>query len=174
MRYLAMFVLLLAACTSVKPTIQQVKREEVINLISIRDTIALAEKNGSYGKVYDELVAFLEKNGGEFAGVPLVMYHLVTDSTLVMEWGAAVKGITEGNDRVTCRKVSMGNVLKSTHVGNYEDLPKTYKRMFTWLKKNGKQPAYPYWEFYITDPGTLTPKQMKKQLQTEVYVTVGS
>ncbi len=58
-------------------------------------------------------------------------------------------------------------VVSAIHKGAYEETPKTYSKMFEWMKENRLMPAGPAMERYLTMP---TPDTKPEDLRSELWI----
>ncbi len=58
-------------------------------------------------------------------------------------------------------------VVSAVHKGAYEETPKTYSKMFEWMKENKLMPAGPVMERYLTMP---TPDTKPEDLRSEIWI----
>ena len=61
-----------------------------------------------------------------------------------------------------------GKAVQFMHVGPYEKLPETTKKVFAWLALQAYKPAGGVIEEYVNDPTTVPPEQIKTQLTIPV------
>ncbi len=110
----------------------------------------LAETMGSlFGEVY----GYIQQSGQAPAGMPFTIYHSMEGDTLEIECGMAVASPMAGADRIRAGELPSGSMANVTHMGPYDDLPRTWAALTEWIKSQGLEGAGAPWEVYVTDPG---------------------
>jgi AraC family transcriptional regulator len=122
-------------------------------IASIRLTIPAAEVSQNLAVMLPEILQYVTKSGAEMAGPPLSRYHGFTATEIDIEACIPVKKPIEGEGRVRGSTLPAGRAATTWHIGPYHELPKSYKVLETYMKKEGLEARSPFWEVYWTDPG---------------------
>ena len=88
---------------------------------------------------------------------------------LELECAVPVHAPMEGTGRVQPSELPTCKAATVTHLGPYDDLPKTWSALTQWMGSQGLQPAAAPWEVYVTDP-TEEPDQSK--WRTDIFFPV--
>lgn len=102
---------------------------------------------------FPEIAKQIMKSGGTMAGPPLTRYHSVTADEVDIEVAIPVKSAITPDGRVLASELPAGKVATTWHLGIYQDLPKTHKRLEEWMTAQKLKSAGGFWEIYWTDPG---------------------
>lgn len=116
--------------------------------------------------------------GGEPAGAPFARYHHFGEDSVDVEIGipviapvANLRPVAEAEPgEVAGGELPAGRVAITVHRGRYDGLSATYRRMESWLAREGHAAGPAPWESYIDDP---TEVDDVSQLRTEVVWPIG-
>ncbi len=83
-----------------------------------------------------------------------------------------VRGLTDETPRdgpmVKIAKTYAGNVIQVKHVGSYQSLSLTHRKIIAYLAAHGIERNGPTWESYVSDPGQVA----ERDLLTYVYYPI--
>jgi effector-binding domain-containing protein len=116
-------------------------------VLSVRQTVPLAELTTAQGESLRELWDLLRTRGVAPAGPPFVRYHALRDAETDVELGVPVADAVDGQGRVTGGLLPGGRAVVTVHLGAHDRLGDAYKRIEAWLAAHG-QPDGPAWEVY--------------------------
>lgn len=166
---------------------QQLDAQPIVGIRMTTTTDKLAE---IMGPLFGEVYGYIQHNGQQPAGMPLSIYHRMeggpqldpecapedADSAhpeggheLELECAMPVPAPMDGAGRVQPSELPACKAATVTHLGPYDDLPKTWNALAQWMGSQGLQPASAPWEVYVTDP-TMEPDQSK--WRTDIYFPV--
>jgi effector-binding domain-containing protein len=135
----------------------------VVSETSPWDTASISR---AYADGYGQIGKFMAKNKLQRAGAPLGIDGEQTATTFSFQAGIPIESAdVSSGDNVRVIQSYAGKALKTTHVGPYETLPKTYDAYRAFMAAHGYTAAAPAISWYIDDPGT-TPAD---KLRTEIY-----
>lgn len=137
-------------------------------IVSITDTITVAELEGIHEKLYGELGAVLAANKLEMTGNPVAFWPVWGD-TIVVEaaFPIAAEVKLKKAGRALCRQVAGGKAAKTTHLGWYTTLEQTHLALEAWIAKQGQSETGVRWEEY-EDPAVVLPDTSK--VATHVFI----
>jgi effector-binding domain-containing protein len=125
----------------------EVEQREPQPVLSVRQTVPVAELTQAQGASLYELWRLLSDQGVAPAGPPFVRYHTFGDVETDVEIGVPVGDAAAGAGRISRGELSGGRAVTTVHLGAHDRLSDAYDRIEEWLAKHG-QPAGPAWEVY--------------------------
>ncbi|MEP6886312.1 MAG: SRPBCC family protein [Gammaproteobacteria bacterium] len=135
----------------------------VVNETSPKDSASISK---AYADGYSQIGKFMAKNKLQRAGAPLGIDGEMTATTFTFQAGIPIAPAdVSAGDTVQVMQSYAGKALKTTHVGPYDTLPKTYDAYRAFKAAHAYTGAGAPISWYIDDPGT-TPAET---LRTEIY-----
>lgn len=125
--------------------VQQLRRQPVV---SIRQTIPIAELTRVQGDSLRSLWRLLRDRGVAPAGSPFVRYHTFGDTQTDVETGVPVVDEIAGEGLITAGELPPGPAAVTEHLGAHDRLGEAYQRIGEWLAANNGEPGGPAWEVY--------------------------
>ncbi len=121
---------------------------------------------------YGSLTQFVGASGAQMAGMPLTVYQEMNndDGTFIMSNGIPVteRIDTPADSDILCGYMPKMKTLKTTLLGNYNNLEKAWSQAMTYITENNLEVSdqKPF-EIYSNDPGLFpNPAEWK----TEIYI----
>ncbi len=100
-----------------------------------------------------------QSNNIAMAGPPFTRYLAMTRGSVTIAAGMPITAPSEdageGDGLISACDLPGGDIAVTVHVGPYQTLGETHAALEAWVKAQGRQPAGPPWETYITDPGEV-------------------
>jgi effector-binding domain-containing protein len=130
---------------------------------STPDTASISK---AYADGYAQISKFMGKNKLHQSGAPLGIDGEMTSTSFSFQAGMPIDRpdvAPEGNVRVA--QSYAGKALKTTHVGPYDTLSKTYAAFRAYMAAHGYIPNGTSISWYVDDPATTPPDK----LRTEIY-----
>jgi len=137
--------------------------------VAIRTTVRIDRISQVMGPVYGDLFGWLGQKGLAATGAPWARYLAVGPEECELELAAPVDVETAGDARVIGGVIPGCDVVKTLHMGPYDELVAAYRAMADWMTAKGAQAAGAMWEVYLTDP---TQEPDPASWQTLVYAPV--
>lgn len=135
----------------------------VVTETSPWDTASISK---AYADGYGQIGKFMARNKLQRAGAPLGIDGEQTTTTFTFQAGIPIeRADLSPSDNVRIIQSYAGKALKTTHVGPYDTLPKTYDAYRAFMAAHAYTAAAPAISWYINDPGN-TPAE---KLRTEIY-----
>jgi effector-binding domain-containing protein len=156
-----------------KPEIKIVEIKEQPTL-TIRESTNLSSIPEKMGRIFTEILSFMEKRGISPVGAPFAYWHNMNPDSISrgifdMECGFPVSVPVDGFGQIKKSKLPGGKVITAMHVGPYDTLAQTYEEVLSWIKENGYQVEDDMWETYLTNPCEV-PDQSK--WMTEIFYPI--
>ena len=122
-------------------------------VVSIRETIQVADLGAAMGDRIGALASFLAQTGAQIAGPPFVRYHTFGETETDMEFGVPVAEPIAGAGRVAAGELPGGPAISTQHIGPHERLGEAYTRLEAWLQERHRERNGATWEvYYWLDP----------------------
>jgi effector-binding domain-containing protein len=116
-------------------------------VLSIRQTIPIADLTTAQGESLHELWRLLRDRGITPAGTPFVRYHTFGDGETDVEIGVPVADAVVGEGRVVATELPGGRAVTTVHLGAHDRLGEAYNRLGEGVAAHG-QANGPAWEVY--------------------------
>jgi effector-binding domain-containing protein len=123
------------------------------DVFSIRDRIPPAEIPAFLQGAFAELYGRLGLLGLPPAGHPFVIYHAFGPSEMDAEVCVPVARPATARGRIQSRELPAATVVRTLHVGPYDELGAAYRALTDWIERNGFEAAGPVQERYLNGPG---------------------
>jgi effector-binding domain-containing protein len=135
----------------------------VVSATSPSDTGSISK---AYAEAYGQIGKFMARNKLHQAGAPLGIDGEATSTTFTFQAGIPIdRADVAVADNIKLIQSYAGKALKTTHVGPYDTLAKTYTAYRAFMAAHAYTAAGPSFSRYIDDPGTTAPDK----LRTEIY-----
>jgi effector-binding domain-containing protein len=136
-----------------KQPIVEIRDMPAVKIVSIRETIELAEIGQKMGEMYGKLLKLIEKEQLEMIDVPIAIYHQFDGVTTDIECGIPVNALTENTgDTFESKEIPASDYVHADHFGDYMKLEKTHSFIQEWMNKRQIDMAGGPIERYFTDP----------------------
>jgi effector-binding domain-containing protein len=122
-------------------------------IASIRERRPGSDMPQFMGQAFGVLFRRLEELGIRPAGPPFAIYHEFGHDSIDVEICVPVKAIVVGGDVFESRELPATTVVRTLHVGPYDELGGAYDAITGWIETHGTRPAGPVRERYLNGPG---------------------
>jgi len=138
-------------------------------VLSIRRRIDQAAIPQFIGDSIDDLMGRLALLGAEPAGAPFVAYHEFGPRGIDAEVCVPVPESVEASGRMLTRVLPGTTVLRTVHVGPYDQLGAAYRALEEWIVDHHLSVAGPYRERYLNGPGEVaSPAEYRTEIELPV------
>lgn len=131
----------------------------------VREQVRMDALPGFYDQAYRAVAAALAEQQVEPRSA-IGLYLSPPTETVDLEAGFVVDSAVEPDGEVVASSLPGGDVARLTHVGSYDELPQTWGRVMVWVGEQGRAPAGPMWEVYVTEPN---PQTDPSTLRTDLF-----
>jgi effector-binding domain-containing protein len=142
----------------------EIREQTAKYTLAIRFRAPVSELSSHFGPVYGRIMAYLDQLGAAPAGPVYAAYHNMDMADLDVEAGIEVARPTAGQGEIIACKVPAATVAVHHFHGPYDDLPKGWEALCTWVAAQGYQVAGPAYEWYVDDPAEVPPAELKTDL----------
>lgn len=129
-----------------------------------------------FDETFTALAPALAEHGVSPAGPAFSLHHRMPGATMTFEVGFPLTAPLDGEieaDGITFYPSSMpaGPIATTSHIGGFDELPQAWQNLMQRVADDGHQPALPFWEVYVSEPG---PDVDPSTLRTDLVTMVGS
>jgi effector-binding domain-containing protein len=136
---------------------------------SIPESAAIS---AAMGDAYFEVLSFIDEHHLAEAGAPLSITRSFSGAQLLFDAAIPVRGVSDSTPRdgatVKIGQTYAGKVIRVRHIGSYQSLGTTHRKIAAYLAALGIERAGDAWESYVSDP-TKVPES---ELLTYVYYPI--
>ena len=138
------------------------------DMVAVRTSTPVEKLPEVMGACYGEVIQYLGSQNTQPVGPPFAIYYNMDMSNLDVAIGFPVAQALEGSGRVQAGKIPGGKAAVEMHIGPYDKIGEAYNRLSAFVKEKGLEMGACSYEFYLNDPGTTTPEELK----TEIFFPV--
>jgi effector-binding domain-containing protein len=128
--------------------------------------------SAAMGDAYFEVLSFIDEHHLAEAGAPLSITRSFSGAQLLFDAAIPVRGVSDSTPRdsttVKIGQTYAGKVIRVRHIGSYQSLGTTHRKIAAYLAALGIDRAGDAWESYVSDP-TKVPES---ELLTYVYYPI--
>ena len=153
---------------------------EEVNVVDVKpQLVAGMKKRGHYREIAEllpKLYHYGTKKGAKFTAPPIFVCHETAEEAMeadktgnaLVEVAAPIAEKIEETKEIKCYTLPGGKMAKIIHKGPYDTCGPTYEKVFSWIKKNGRNIVGPTREVYLNDPREVGPEE----ILTEIYIPI--
>ena len=136
-----------------------------VTTAAVRAAVRMEALRTFFDNSFSLLFATLGEQQAEPAGAPYARYRGEPTETVDVEVGIPVGAAITGDGDVRPSELPGGEVVTATHVGPYDGLGDSYRRLAGWIGEQGRTPSSSMWEVYLTEPGPdVDPAGLRTQI----------
>ncbi len=142
-----------------------------MDILSIREHVEPDRFPGFLGGAFPELFTHVGRHGIVATGQPFVIYHAFGPELIDAEVCVPVIGPAPTEGRIAASALAAATVIRTLHVGPYEELGGAYAALSEWVDDHGYQAVGPIRERYLTGIGDdVSPSDYRTELDMPVEV----
>jgi len=129
----------------------------------------MADIPAAMGEAFGAIMACAEAGGAQYAGPPFCLYPGEMGDEIDMVLCMPVAPGAAGGPGVEVEDIPGGLVASVMHVGSYAGLRDAYGALQVWMAENGRRPAGPPREIYLSDPGSVPESVLLTEVAWPVF-----
>lgn len=141
-----------------------VKQIPAQQALVVRKTAKMSDVSKALGEGFGTIVRHAQETGAHFAGPPFAMYPEPPSESLTFFVCMPVAPGATGGEGVEIQDLPAVEAATLVHKGPYHGLPGSWQRMMGWVAAQGRQPAGPPREVYLSDPGEVPEEELLTEL----------
>lgn len=126
------------------------------------------------GKAYFQILSFIDEHGLSDDGAPLSITRSFSGSALTFDAAIPIRGISDTTPResagVRIGQTYEGPVIRVRHIGSYQSLTRTHRKISAYLVARGIERNGANWESYVSDPGKVPGDRLLTYLYYPILV----
>ena len=136
--------------------------------IAVRLVTPVERLSEAMGSTYGRIIEYLGSEGVQPSGPPFAVYHNMDMTALDVEIGMPVPSPMEGSGDLKPGTIPGGRVAVGMHTGPYDTIGESYEALMAFVRENGLEMDSFSYEFYLDDPRSTPPEELK----TEIFFPV--
>lgn len=117
------------------------------------------------GRVFGEIMRYLAELHEQPAGYPFAAYYNQDMANLDVEIGFPVRKAFPDKDYIHSGEIPAGPAAVCLYTGPYTDFDAPYAALAKWMDEHGYRGTGVSYEFYLNDPATTPPQELKTQIE---------
>lgn len=130
----------------------ELKNEKELPVLSMRVRTAAGNLKQEFGRVYGEILKYLDETGETTEGPAFGAYYNMDMEDLDVEIGFVMPKAVAGRGDIQSGSVPAGKQVSYLYKGAYEDMEPVYNAMAEWMTEQGLEPTGVSYEFYYNSP----------------------
>lgn len=145
---------------------------QIPTVVRMARDVAPGEMAAIFDESFTALVPALQERDITIAGPAFSLHHRMPGATMTFELGFPIAAPLDGEVEaggITFHPSSMPatQVATISHLGGYDGLPRAWGDLMQRVADDGNQPALPFWEVYVSEPGPdVDPSTLRTDLVT--------
>lgn len=148
------------------------KKVEPLLVAGVRDVIPdRSIVSPTFNRLFDEVMGYVEQQGGKFAGPPFDMWHdkEYCERDMNVEAAVPIQERLPDNDRVRVYELPAVETMASViHQGSFDGFSESYNAILQWIEANGYRIVGPNREIYLQYDRTGNPADYITEIQFPV------
>jgi effector-binding domain-containing protein len=123
-----------------------------LRVLSIRGRFDSAAIQTFLGRSFADLYGHVGMLGAQPTGHPFVIYHDIGGDSIDAEVCVPIAATVTASGRIASRALEPGQVVRTLHVGPYDQLHVAYEALDAWIRDRGFEVVGPVRERYLNGP----------------------
>ncbi len=136
--------------------------------IGVREWVATPDFQEYFTRTYGQIGMFCGKNGIEPKGMPVAIYHGMTEAMDSFDTEAAFPVAFETDvelgEGLSYVEIPEGRLVSAIHYGPYNTVNSTWEAVMIYIKENELEENGPSYEAYLNDPATVEESEIMTQI----------
>ena len=148
---------------------------ETPTVVRATEGVAPHEMAGIFDETFSALVPGLQQFDVTATGPAFSLHHRQPGATMTFDVGFPVTEpldgeLEAGGITFVPSQLPAAEVATVSHLGGYDGLGGAWGAMMQQVAADGRQPALPFWEVYVTEP---SPEMDPVDLRTDLFTRLG-
>jgi effector-binding domain-containing protein len=126
----------------------------------LRGTIPATQVPAFMGSAFARVSQVARADGIPISGPPFARVHPEGDRELTLEVGFPVSGVVLGQGEVKASHLPSGQVLRTTHLGDYAGTARAHEALTAFASRHGLHASGDAWEVYLSEPDVAVPRTL--------------
>jgi effector-binding domain-containing protein len=135
-----------------------------IPTLSIRTRTAVQDLPSVIHESYGAIIRYLGQIGEQPGDYTYAAYYNMDMQNLDVEIGFSVSKELPGKNNVKASKIPAGKYASCVYTGPYSEIEPAYNALTQWIKEKGYEVTGTAYEFYLNDPDTTHPSELKTEI----------
>jgi effector-binding domain-containing protein len=140
------------------------KFQEAQTVLSIRTKTTGQDLVLLFGRVYDQILQYLDSQGEKPSGDAFIAYYNVDMQDLDIEIGFPVSRSLPAKGEIQPRVIPAGRVATCHYTGPYGKMAPACEVLETWIKENGFKSTGMLSEVFLNSPAEVPLEELKTQI----------
>ena len=132
--------------------------------LSIRTTTSIKNLPQELGKAYQAIGQYLGQLGEQPTGAPYAAYFNFDMNNIDVEIGFPISKSLPDKEGIKATALPGGKIARCLYTGPYKEIEPAYNALTAWVKENGYEATGVAYEFYLNDPGEVSPSELMTQV----------
>ena len=132
--------------------------------LAIRTRTAVQNLPQVLGQAYGAIMQYAGPLGVQPSGAPFVAYHNMDMQDLDIEIGFPFAQALTGQGDIQAGEIPGGKAVTCLHIGPYDQVGGAYEALQKWFGAHSYIPTGVAYEFYLNDPQTTPPSELRTQV----------
>lgn len=135
--------------------------------LSVRTRAAVRDLPQVFGKIYGEIIEYLNSLGAYPVGAAFAIYYNMDMENLDLEAGFPIAKRLPGKGEIHASEIPAGKYAVSHYTGPYDKVGPAYEALVQWAEKQGYKAGEIAYEWYLNGPD-VPPQDLKTDIMFPV------